>query len=101
MIHACLSLFVCRFLLLLAGDEKSGNASDSDAPLRWSQPGIVCEPIVPTPAVMRTHSPWWARSRGSALRSICKLKHLDILSTPVGHPGAAKRSTSHIHPPDR
>jgi hypothetical protein len=56
---------------------------------------------VPTPAVMRTHSPWWARRRGNALRYICKLKHLDILPVPVGDPGAAKRSTGYIYPPHR
>ena len=30
-----------------------------------------------------------------------KRKDLEVLPAPVGHPGAAKCSPSHIHPPDR
>src|SRR5947209_9898051 len=50
---------------------------------------------------MRAHRTWWARERGKARRHVGKWKDLDVLPAPMGHPGAAKCSPSHIHPPDR
>ncbi len=95
------NLSVGPFLLLQADGEKSGDTGHRDAQLRWPPPGIPCEPIKPAPAVMRTHRTRRARGRGNALRQVRERKHLDILPTPVGHPGAAKRSPRHIHPPHR
>ena len=56
-------LSVCQYLLTLAYSEKIGNTSDGDTQLRRSPPGIVCEPILPTPVVMRTDGTRWARRR--------------------------------------
>src|SRR5437868_11603768 len=50
---------------------------------------------------MRAHRTWWARGRGKARRHAGKRKDLDVLPAPVAHPGAAKCSPSHIHPPHR
>jgi hypothetical protein len=81
--------------------EKSGNACDDDTQLWWSEPGIAVEPVLPTPAVMRTDGTRWARRRRHLCLSLDQGKDLDILPTPVGHPGAAKRSTCHIDPAHR
>jgi len=82
--------------VLVAGEE-CGNPSNRDARLRWSRPGIVCEPVLPTPAMMRPHRTGWASRRGKARRHVSKRKDLDVLPAPVGHPAAAKRSPGHIH----
>lgn len=95
------NLPVGPFLLLHTDGKNSGNAGHRDTLLRWSPPGIACEPIKPTPAVMRTHRTRRARGRGNALQPVRKGKHLDILPAPVGDPGATKRSPGHIHPPHR
>ena len=81
--------------------QKSGNASDSDAQLWWSAPGVACEPVVPAPAMMRTDGPRWARGRRKALGDLSQRNHLDMLPAPVGSPGAAKSAAWHIHPPCR
>lgn len=81
--------------------EKIGNASNAHTMLCWSPPCVACKPIMPTPTVMRPHRTWWASRRGKARRHAGKRKDLDVLLAPVGHPGAAKCSPSHIHPPDR
>ena len=94
-------LTVCQSLLTLAESEKIGNTSDGDTLLGWSPPGIVCESILPTPAVMRTDGTRWARGRGNALHTVRKREDLDVLPAPVGHPGAAKDSTCHIYPAHR
>src|SRR5207248_9757863 len=86
---------------LLVGGEKRGNASQSDAPLRRSPPGIACEPILPTPAMMRTHSTGWTGRRLGLRLGRSRGQHLHILPTPVGGPGTAKRSTGHIYPAHR
>src|SRR5216684_1849983 len=39
---------------LLPHCQKRGNTSDGDTLLGWSPSGIACEPVLPTPAVMRT-----------------------------------------------
>jgi hypothetical protein len=60
---------------------------------------------VPTKALMRTHSPWWARSRGSARRHAGKRKDLDVLPAKVGSSICgevlAQPHSPNIHPPDR
>jgi len=95
------NLSVGPFLLMLAGGEKSGNTCDSDTELRWSPPGVVSEPSVPTPAVMRTHGTGWTRRRLGLLLGLSQWKHLNILPTPVGGPATAKCSTGHIYPAHR
>jgi len=62
-------LSVCQYLLTLAYSEKSGNTSDGDTQLRWSKPGIACEPIVPTPTVMGTDGTRWARRQNLSASS--------------------------------
>jgi hypothetical protein len=47
---------------------------------------------------MRAHRTWWTRRCTSLLGHFCKRKHLDILSAPMSHPRAAKRSTCSIYP---
>ena len=86
---------------VLVASEKSGNTSDGDTQLRWSPPGIAGEPVVPTPAMMRTHGTGWTRRRLGSAACLSKWKDLNVLPTPVGHPGATKRSPCHIHPPHR
>jgi hypothetical protein len=86
---------------LLLQRQTSGNAGDTDTQLRWSEPGIACEPILPTPAVMRTNGTRWARRRQNLWLGLTQGKDLNELPTPVSYPGATKRSTCHIHPPDR
>src|SRR2546423_7422402 len=71
------TLCACQFLLTLDYGKKSGNASNDDAQKWWSPPGIVCEPIVPTPTVMRTQGTRWARRRGTTLGHFRKRKDLD------------------------
>jgi len=44
--------------------EKIGNACDGHTLLRRTPPGVACEPILPTPAVMGTHGTRRARRRG-------------------------------------
>src|ERR1700686_4999763 len=94
-------LAVCQSLLTLAESEKIGNTSDGDTLLGWSPPGIACESILPTPAVMRTDGTRWARGRGNALHPVRKREDPDVLPAPVGHPGAAKDSPCHIYPAHR
>jgi hypothetical protein len=80
----------------LIQSQKSGNASDSDTELRWSEPGVACEPILPTPTMMRTDGTGWTRRRLGLRLGSSQGKHLHILPTPVGYPGASKRSPCHI-----
>jgi hypothetical protein len=94
-------LSVCQYLLTLASGEKSGNTSDGDTQLRWSPPGIACEPVLPTPAVMRTDGARWARRRQNLLLGLNHGKYLNVLPTPMGHPGAPQGPACHIHPPHR
>jgi hypothetical protein len=94
-------LAVCQSLLTLAESEKIGNTSDGDTLVSRSPPGIACESVLPTPAVMRTHRTRWAGRRGKARRPAGKREDLDVLPAPVSHPGAAKCSPSHIQPPHR
>jgi len=82
----------------LVHSQKSGNTSKSDAPLRWSPPGVACEPILPTPAMMRTHRTGWTRRRLSLRLGWSQWKQFHILLTPVSGPGATKCSTCYIHP---
>jgi hypothetical protein len=92
-------LSVGQCLLTLAYGEKSGNTSDGDTQLRWSPPRIAGEPVLPTPAMMRTHGTGWTSRRPSLLLGPSQRKHLNVLPTPMGRPGATKRSTCYIHPP--
>src|SRR5712691_8935470 len=85
----------------LIQSQKSGNASDSDTELRWSEPGVACEPILPTPTMMRTDGTGWTRRRLGLRLGSSQGKHLHILPTPVGYPGASKRSPCHIDPTHR
>ncbi len=66
--------------LSLATSQKSGNASHGDAQLWWSPPGIAREPVVPTPATMRTDGPRRGRGRRKALGGLSQSNHLDVLS---------------------
>jgi len=50
---------------------------------------------------MRTNGTRWARRRQHLLLGLNQGKDLNVLPTPMGRPGAAKRSTCHIHPSDR
>ncbi len=81
--------------------EKSGNPSHGNVQLGWSPPGIACEPVLPTKALMRTHRTGWTRRGLGLLLGPSQGKHLNILPTPVGDPGTAKRSSCHIDPPHR
>jgi hypothetical protein len=92
-------LAVCQSLLTLAESQKIGNTSDGDTLLGWSRPGIACEPVLPTPAVMRTHGTRWARRRQNLWLGLNQGKDLNVLPTPVGYPGATQGSARHIHPP--
>ncbi len=92
-----LHLWLRHEVELLVHSQKSGNTSKSDAPLRWSPPGVACEPILPTPAMMRTHRTGWTRRRLSLQLGWSQWKHLHILPTPVSGPGATKCSTCYIH----
>ena len=94
-------LSVCQSLLRRAESEKIGNTSDDDTLLRRSPPGIAGESVLPTPAVMRTDGTRWARRRRNLWLGLDQGKDLNVLPAPVDHPGAAKRSTCHIHPPHR
>src|SRR6266571_199335 len=85
----------------LLHSEKSGNASDRDTELRWSPPGVACEPILPTPAMMRTDGTGWTRRRLGLLLGLSQGNHLHIVPTPVGGPGTAKRATGYIYPAHR
>src|SRR5689334_22223242 len=53
----------------LGAREKGGDACHSDTLLRWSPPGVACEPMGPTPTIMRPHSPRRARRRRGFLRA--------------------------------
>src|SRR6266849_320047 len=53
---------------------------------------------MPTPTMMRTHSTRRAGWRCNVLGGFSQCKHLDILSTPMGSPGATKCSACYIHP---
>src|SRR5260370_2258938 len=94
-------LCACSFLLTLADSKKSGNASNSNAQTGWSPPSIACEPIVPTPAMMRTDRARRTRWRGWFFWNFCQGKDFDVLAAPMGDPGATKRSACYIHPPHR
>src|SRR4051794_37149469 len=85
---------------LLPHYQKSGNASQRNTLLGWPRPGIVGEPIVPTPAVMRPHGTGWAKGRRKARRRVRKRKDLDVLPAPMSGPSAPERSASHIDPAD-
>jgi hypothetical protein len=67
-------------------------------PLWRSPPGIACESILPRHSMMRTNSPIRSRWRRASFSGLGQGKHFHILLAPVGHPGAAKRSTCHIFP---
>ncbi len=69
---------------LLLQRQTSGNAGDTDTQVRWSEPGIACEPILPTPAVMRTHGTRWASRRQDLLLGLTQGKDLNELPTKVG-----------------
>ena len=90
-------LCACQFLLTLVYGKKSGNASNGNAQKRWSPPGIACEPILPTPSMMRADRTRWTRWSKNMLRNFRQRKHLDVLPAPVRYPCATKCSTSHIH----
>jgi hypothetical protein len=81
----------------LLHSQTSGNAGDTDTQVRWSEPSIAGEPVLPTPTAMRTHSTRWARRRQNLLLGLNQGKDLNILLAPLGRPGAAKCSTCHIH----
>ena len=66
--------------------------------MRWSPPRIAGEPILPTPAMMRTHGTGWTRRRFCLRQSLRQWKHLNILPSPVGDPVPTKRAPCHIHP---
>src|SRR5215471_15304377 len=66
--------------------------------MRWPEAGIAGEPVLPIPAVMRTHGTGWTRRGLGLLRRLNQGKDLHILLAPVGHPAAAKCSPGHIHP---
>src|SRR5258707_1398116 len=89
-------LAVCQSLLTLAESEKIGNTSDGDTLVGWSPPGIACEPVLPTPAVMRTHGTRWSRSRRNPWLGPKQRKRLKVLPTPSGHPGCTQRQCAHI-----
>ena len=76
-------LSVCQYLLPHTYGEKSGNTSDGDTQLRWSPPGIACEPIMPTPALMGTDGTRWARRRQTLLLGLNQGKDLNVLPTEV------------------
>jgi hypothetical protein len=47
---------------VLLNGEKGGDEGSGNTQLRWSPPGIRCESVRPTPAVMRTYctrGTWW------------------------------------------
>ena len=94
-------LFGLPIPLPFASGQNRGNASNGDTQVRWSPPGVVCEPILPTPAIVRTDGTRWTRRRLGLLLGLSQRKHLNILSAPMGSPGASKRSTGHIYPPHR
>src|SRR5690242_7209531 len=54
--------------------EKSGNASDSNAHTWRSPPSIACEPIAPTPTMMRTNCARRTRWRRQVFRHWSKRK---------------------------
>ena len=82
----------------LVESKKSRNADNRNTQLRWSPPGIACKSVTPVPTMMRTHCAWRTRRRGKALRDLGKRDDLDVLTAPMGHPGAAKCSACDIHP---
>ena len=84
---------------LVAGEE-CRNTSNHNAQLGWSPPGIACESVAPTPAVMRTNRTRWAGRRRNARGDLSERDHLDILLAPMSHPHAAKHLTCHVYPPD-
>jgi hypothetical protein len=90
---------------VLGAGEECGNESLSDALVGWSRPGIACEPILPTPAMMRPHSTGWSRRRGKARRHVGKRKDLDVLPAKVGSSRCgevlAQPHSPTIHPVDR
>ena len=85
---------------MLLHREKGGDASNRDVQLRRPPPRISCEPITPTPSVMRAHRTWWTRRWRNRLRHFGKRKHLDILPAPMSYSSTAKRSACDIYPPD-
>jgi hypothetical protein len=87
--------------VLVAG-EACGNPSNRDARLRWSRPGIACEPVLPTPAMMRPHRTGWASRRGKARRHVSKRKDLDVLPAKVGSSSCGEAlDRPHPREPDR
>ena len=80
----------------LVPSQKIRSTSDGHTQLRWSEPGVAGEPVLPTPAMMRTHGTGWTRRRLVLRLGSSQRKYLHILPTPVGYPGASKRSPCYI-----
>ena len=59
---------------------------------------MACEPIRPSPTVMRSHRTWWARGRGKARRHAGKRKDLDVLPAKVGSSRCGE-VLAQAHPP--
>ena len=64
--------------------QTSGNAGDTDTQLRGSEHGIAVEPILPTPAVMRSDGTRWTRRRQKLWLCLNQGKDLNILPARVG-----------------